>query len=764
MATYIHGLDRQSEPGGAAVAKRMLDQIGGRWWNIYIGGPNFRGKGWSPAQVQDYVRHGIDHFMLTYVGRQAGGTLTRTQGEADARDALGIAARYGYSGSFPVCLDLEAGTYPSNPGRTLEYVRAWCSTVKAAGARPGLYSNPSSLVALHGKVPCDFVWVASWISHGKVDKDPHGAHLMPNDLWPAHGQRAWQTSGAYPDPGHKEATPCRVLNLDVDINVADIDCLAHAPGAHAAQVPSRAHALRKGDRGPRVRQLTRRLSYVHSRATGKAYLDGERAVFDAETDASLKAFQREHHIKPKGVFGVATQHALGRSVQLEKARRRKVREGFTTQHPAPANGSGGNGAHHAPLNFASLVADVRRLDAETDRAWRLLVAYEAKRHKAFEKARDEAVSLADIARILIKMEHTLETLVDVEKQEVAELSAPPSPPSPPPAPTGMPTATEATTVLVTPTPPAPPQPAPEPAPVPAHPVLTLEDLPDPELLHRVDRYDHAVGASREVLIARYAEVERKIARLTGTHPSRPRPTPADGGGATPGAPRPPKRPDRPAGKVPAKVGVRKLQLALNKFTQRYLHGMAPIGVDGKRGPETNHRIRDVKFYLGYAKGKNSAAVDRALLRRLRRPGSPRYSNPAMIARARSRRSKQKKLSTQSLAQHNGTVMIDGYRVAAWIGVQVLWARENGWHGKVLSGYRTPEYSEHVCMRMYHRPSVPGRCAGRTSNHVGLVAPSGAVDVSMPEQFAAAMRRSPHSPTLCNALPATDPRHFSHTGH
>ena len=181
MATYIHGLDRQSEPGGAAVAKRMLDQIGGRWWNIYIGGPNFRGKGWSPAQVQDYVRHGIDHFMLTYVGRQAGGTLTRTQGEADARDALGIAARYGYSGSFPVCLDLEAGTYPSNPGRTLEYVRAWCSTVKAAGARPGLYSNPSSLVALHGKVPCDFVWVASWISHGKVDKDPHGAHLMPND-------------------------------------------------------------------------------------------------------------------------------------------------------------------------------------------------------------------------------------------------------------------------------------------------------------------------------------------------------------------------------------------------------------------------------------------------------------------------------------------------------------------------------------------------------------------------------------------------------
>src|ERR1051325_7385022 len=103
MATYIHGLDRESEPGGAALAKRMLDQIGGHWWNIYIGGPYFKGKGWSPAQVQDYVQHGIERFMLTYVGRQKGGTLTRTQGLADGRDARhllqpgqpGLAARQG---------------------------------------------------------------------------------------------------------------------------------------------------------------------------------------------------------------------------------------------------------------------------------------------------------------------------------------------------------------------------------------------------------------------------------------------------------------------------------------------------------------------------------------------------------------------------------------------------------------------------------------------------------------------------------------------
>jgi hypothetical protein len=267
MATYIHGLDRQSAPESAALAKQMLDAIGGRWWNVYIGGPFFKGKGWSPTQVQEYVQHGIDRFMLTYVGRQAGGTLTRAQGQADAREALSFAAHYGYSGNFPLCLDVEASTYSSAPGATLDYVHAWCSTVKAAGARAGLYSNPATLTALHGKVAADFVWVASWVSHGKVDADPRGAHGMPAGLWPGQGQRAWQHSGAYGPKKH--VVPCRVLGLDVDISVADVDCLAHAPGVHAAHAPPRVHALHKGDTGAGVRQLTRRLSYVRSRATGK---------------------------------------------------------------------------------------------------------------------------------------------------------------------------------------------------------------------------------------------------------------------------------------------------------------------------------------------------------------------------------------------------------------------------------------------------------------------------------------------------------------
>ena len=126
----------------------MLDQIGGGWWNVYIGGPESGGHGWSPEVVREYARHGINHFMLTYVGRQHKGPLTAAQGKADAIDALKIANSYGYTDNFPLCLDVEIGTFNSAPSKTVAYTKAWCATVKSAGARPGVYANPAPLKAM----------------------------------------------------------------------------------------------------------------------------------------------------------------------------------------------------------------------------------------------------------------------------------------------------------------------------------------------------------------------------------------------------------------------------------------------------------------------------------------------------------------------------------------------------------------------------------------------------------------------------------------
>src|SRR4051812_24853668 len=135
----LQGLDRATAPD-APTARRMLDKIGGRWWNVYIGGPESGGHGWSPELIKAYTQHGIDHFMLTYVGRQwPRGPLTGAQGHADALNALQIARGYGYSGNFPLCLDIELHTFEHLPSQTVEYAQAWCSAVRDAGVRPGIY-------------------------------------------------------------------------------------------------------------------------------------------------------------------------------------------------------------------------------------------------------------------------------------------------------------------------------------------------------------------------------------------------------------------------------------------------------------------------------------------------------------------------------------------------------------------------------------------------------------------------------------------------
>ena len=167
--------------------------------------------------------------MLTYVGRQHKGPLTASQGKADAIDALKIANSYGYTDNFPLCLDVEIGTFNSAPSKTVAYTKAWCATVKSAGARPGVYANPAPLKAMaEGKVPAEFVWVASWLNHGPTPHDPHAIPQLPDELWGKPGERAWQYAGEF------DNRPCQVLGLDVDINVADVGCLATAPGARSA--------------------------------------------------------------------------------------------------------------------------------------------------------------------------------------------------------------------------------------------------------------------------------------------------------------------------------------------------------------------------------------------------------------------------------------------------------------------------------------------------------------------------------------------------
>jgi len=757
MSPIAQGLDRAAAPD-AATAKRMLDSIGGRWWCVYIGGPTSRASGWTPELVSDYVSHGIDRFMLTYAGRQWGGPLTRAQGQIDARQALQLAARFGYGGNYPLCLDVEQHTFDTSPQGTVEYARAWCEGVAAAGVRPGVYANPAPLRAMHGQVPAEFVWVASWISHGVVRHDPRAAPKVPAGFWPGQGQRAWQYAGAY--GGH----PCRVLGLDVDINVADLECLASPPGVHHGGAPihvsSASGIVRRGDHGKAVQKVTRRLSYVRSKATGRPYLDGERSRFDAEAVRALKAFQAEHHLDKDGVFGRDSARMLDRSVRYEQARRARGRTKPTpAPAPAPANGA---------TQFVALVKRVRRLEAETDKAWQELVALGTRRGHALHRAREQAVDLADVAQILERIEHEVETLVEYQQHGAPPHPAPTNGAEAAPAPTAVAvaqTTSEPGSSSVAPYYRPPPVHDGADIPPPAeHKPLRAEDLPEAELLGRIDRLDAMTGHSRDVLIGRFVVVEKEIAKLP--HHAKPvvGPTPAPKPKPKPGPvpiakPTPVKHPE-----VPVKIGVRNLQKVLNKFTREHLMGMTPLVVDGKKGTETKKRIKLVKYYLGYGKTKGrSTRVDAEFVRRLRRPGSPRYSNPAMLTRARTRRRKQAKNAKRIAAPRAGVATFDGKPVAAWMKPYLDWAREHGWQGTLSSGWRDPAYSESLCMGICHAPKCPGRCAGRSSNHVGRVKPAGAIDVTHYEEFGRLMQSCPYEPRIFNDLPA-DRVHFSATGH
>jgi hypothetical protein len=285
---------------------------------------------------------------------------------------------------------------------------------------------------------------------------------------------------------------------------------------------------------------------------------------------------------------------------------------------------------------------------------------------------------------------------------------------------------------------------------------------DDELLERIEQLERALHTARRRVISRYATVDKELAKLAPppVKPKKPK-APTSGPVTTPVKPK--VEPRKPA--APDKPDVRALQEELNRFTQRNLHNVTPLIVDGIEGPSTRARIRKVKYWLGYSgPERRKLTAGPELVKRLRHPRSARHSNPAMLARAVKRRRRQRVLAKKSAAPRAGVVKFDGKDVAAWIEPHLQWARAHGWKGTIESGYRTPEYSEHICITKCGRPSCPGNCAGRTSNHSGRIAPQGAVDVTDYPRFAALMRRSPHQPRLLNALPATDPNHFSATGH
>lgn len=213
--------------------------------------------------------------------------------------------------------------------------------------------------------------------------------------------------------------------------------------------------------------------------------------------------------------------------------------------------------------------------------------------------------------------------------------------------------------------------------------------------------------------------------------------------------------------------VRYLQEQLNHFTRHYLYNVAELRVDGKWGPSTERRVRWCKYYLGYKRPLDGESANALFYKRLQHPTAKRFSTKWQRDRAHDRRVRQRKRAHDAKvkAERNdspGVTTFDGRPCARWLVKYLVWARQNGWHGTLVSGYRSPAYSTSLCIAMCGRPSCSGTCAGARSNHSGSAEPRGALDVTYWWEFGQLMRRCPYSPRIFNALPR-DRVHFSATG-
>ena len=143
-----------------------------------------------------------------------------------------------------------------------------------------------------------------------------------------------------------------------------------------------------------------------------------------------------------------------------------------------------------------------------------------------------------------------------------------------------------------------------------------------------------------------------IDEAPGTDPGT---DPGTGPGTTPPAGPPASTTQPPAGAPPVtapsgtkpgskprskKVSVRRLQRLLNRFAKRWLSGVKPLKVTGKTGAATKRRIKLVKYYLGYGKGRNGK-VNATFLKRMAHPRDARYSSKRMIRAGSSRRAAQR---------------------------------------------------------------------------------------------------------------------------
>jgi hypothetical protein len=217
---------------------------------------------------------------------------------------------------------------------------------------------------------------------------------------------------------------------------------------------------------------------------------------------------------------------------------------------------------------------------------------------------------------------------------------------------------------------------------------------------------------------------------------------------------------------------RKLQEQINITFGNAKLGWLKVPEDGRLGPLTRKHARIAGSWQGLSpenlshigEGKFSDFVYDVLIHQV-----PMSREMQVRHRHRLHHFQELRYHHKHPPQVEGLVTYDGHQLPGWIAEINDEARKSGeWKGSVISGVRSPEYSEHLCIIMCGAPTCSGRCGGRFSNHACPptgkgVKYEGAEDVTDPEGLRNFCRK--HNKPLRGGgevLPL-DPNHFSHAG-
>jgi hypothetical protein len=218
--------------------------------------------------------------------------------------------------------------------------------------------------------------------------------------------------------------------------------------------------------------------------------------------------------------------------------------------------------------------------------------------------------------------------------------------------------------------------------------------------------------------------------------------------------------------------VAEFQRAWNHFSRRFGLHYPVLRDDGRKGAHTREAIKKSRYYIAVGHGdwrKNGTDITPELLKTLANPFRriKGYSRRDNLARRRTASKRRKERLARWKNAHRphpktkGLVYLDGKLCAAWIAGWLIKVRLHHVAFSLVSGYRSPEYSDSLCRRMCGQPRCPGLCAGRSSNHSGIYFPRGAADVTNFWAVRAMLARL--GAPLTNHLPR-DPVHVSNSGY